>query len=354
MKAPWLTVTCALALLLAGCASEPQVMRLHGTEGEMSLVFPARETGEVPRYRYMGQLIGDVNFQTVNGSRITARKFLAWVVGLGEHPDERVVLQRPQTGTVDSRGRVLVTDISRNAVFVFDEVGGKLEVWERATPARRFEAPVGITTGRGGEVLVADAELASVFRFSPEGTSLGQFGAGLLTRPTGIARDPARGRIYVADTHEHDIKVFDDDGKLVAIWGRRGELPGEFNFPTHLSFAPNGLMVTDSMNARIQVLDPEGKPTLVFGERGPYVGNLVRPKGVAADDEGNLYVIESMHDTLLIFDAKARLLMPIGGTGPDAGSFYLPAGVWTDSRNRIYVADMFNGRVSIFQFLGGD
>ena len=28
-------------------------------------------------------------------------------------------------------------------------------------------------------------------------------------------------------------------------------------------------------------------------------------------------------------------------------------GVWTDSRNRIYVADMFNGRGSIFQFLGG-
>ncbi|MHB1590155.1 MAG: hypothetical protein ACYCTW_01270 [Sulfuricella sp.] len=32
----------------------------------------------------------------------------------------------------------------------------------------------------------------------------------------------------------------------------------------------------------------------------------------------------------------------------------LAAGVWSDRQGRIYVADMFNGRVVIFQFLGGD
>ncbi|MCL4471142.1 MAG: hypothetical protein ACYC05_11420 [Sulfuricella sp.] len=45
--------------------------------------------------------------------------------------------------------------------------------------------------------------------------------------------------------------------------------------------------------------------------------------------------------------------MPLGGTGKEIGQFYLPAGVWSDPQGRIYVADMFNGRVVIFQFLGG-
>jgi hypothetical protein len=31
----------------------------------------------------------------------------------------------------------------------------------------------------------------------------------------------------------------------------------------------------------------------------------------------------------------------------------LPSGVWVDGRNRVHVADMFNGRVVLFQFLGG-
>jgi DNA-binding beta-propeller fold protein YncE len=71
------------------------------------------------------------------------------------------------------------------------------------------------------------------------------------------------------------------------------------------------------------------------------------------DDEGNLYVVESYYDHLLIFDGEGRLLLPIGGTGKQPGQFYLPAGVWTDTHDRVYVADMFNGRVSVFQFLGG-
>ena len=342
------------AALLAGCATGPMVMQLEGAAGDTPRVFPAPQTQEVPRYIYLGQLVGETNFRPAKGESGTGRKLFAWIVGLLEKPDQPVVLQRPQTGVVDANGRVLVTDVSRNAVFVFDEAAGRLDVWDQASKTRRFAAPIGIAIGREGQVLVADAELGRVFRLAPDGVPLGDFGAGALTRPTGLARDPQRGRIYVADTHAHDIKVFDDDGRLVATWGRRGDGPGELNYPTHLSFSDGMLIVCDSLNARVQVFDSEGRATLRFGERGLYVGNLVRPKGVAADDEGNLYVVESMHDTLLVFDRQGRLLMSLGGTGQDVGKFFLPAGVWVDSRNRVFVADMFNGRIAVFQFLGGN
>jgi len=64
-------------------------------------------------------------------------------------------------------------------------------------------------------------------------------------------------------------------------------------------------------------------------------------------------VVESYYDYLLVFNDKGEFLLPIGGTGSGIGEFYLPAGVWTDDRDRVYVADAFNGRVVIFQFLGG-
>jgi DNA-binding beta-propeller fold protein YncE len=346
-----LACLCAAALL-AGCASEPLVMRLESSQADTARVFPAPQTQEVPRYRYLGQLVGESNFRAASGNRGTARKLFAWLAGLTEQPDQPVVLQRPTTGVVDAGGRVLVTDVSRNAVFVFDEAGGRLDLWEQATKTERFAAPIGIALGRDGELLVADAELGRVFRLAADGTPVGAFGAGQLLRPTGVARDGKRGRIYVADTHAHDVKVFDDDGKLLTTWGKRGGGPGELNFPTHVALSDGMLIVCDSLNARVQGFDPEGRATLRFGERGLYVGNMVRPKG-AADDEGNLYVVESMHDTLLVFDRQGRPLMSLGGTGQDIGRFYLPAGVWVDSRNRVFVADMFNGRVAVFQFLGG-
>lgn len=344
-----------LLVFLGGCATEPLVMRFEATPEESARVFPPPETQEVPRYRYIGQLVGESNFRPANGQqRGAGRKLFALITGLDEAPEQPVVLQRPQSGMVDAAGRVLVTDVSRNAVFVFDEVGGRLDLWERASKSERFAAPIAIASGRDGEFLVSDAELGRIFRLAPDGSPRGEFGAGVLQRPAGVARDAKTGRVFVADTHAHDIKVFDDNGQLLQTWGTRGEREGELNFPTHLTIVNGTLVVVDTMNARVQGFDREGRATLSFGHRGRYVGNLVRPKGVAADDEGNFYVVESMYDTLLVYDREGRLLMPLGGTGTDAGRFYLPAGVWVDARNRVFVADMFNGRVAVFQFLGGN
>lgn len=343
----------AVIAVLAGCAGEPQVMR-YDANGSDGRVWPALPTQEVPRYRYVGQLTGEGNFVEAAAREPGAwRRAWHWLAGLAERAPQPVVLQRPQSGMVDAAGRVLVTDVSRGAVFVFDEAGGRLEVWDSAGEGERFIAPIGIVAGPAGEVWVADAELGAVVRLDARGRPLGRIGAGLLQRPTGLARDAAQRRVFVADTRAHDIKVFDEQGRLIDRWSRRGDGEGELNFPTHLSWAGGTLYVADAVNARVLAFDEAGQPRAQFGRRGLYIGNLVRPKGVAADDEGNVYVVEGLHDHLLVFDAQARLLMAIGGTGTDVGKFFGPAGVWVDANNRIYVADMFNGRVVVFQFLGG-
>jgi DNA-binding beta-propeller fold protein YncE len=264
------------------------------------------------------------------------------------------VLQRPVTGASDEHGRIYVTDASRQAVFVFDEKGGELLVWDKAQGLTSFVSPVGIAPGPDGQVFVADAELGFVARLDRAGNPVGQIGKGILKRPAGVARDPAQRLIYVADTYAHDVKVFDERGRLARVIGRRGDAKGEFNYPTHLSFARGELYVTDTMNSRIQVFSAGGEVLeRSFGTRGLNVGDLVRPKGVAVDNEANVYVIESYYDHLLVFGRNGEFLLPIGGTGQETGRFFLPAGVWVDSRNRVFVADMFNGRVVVFQFLGG-
>jgi DNA-binding beta-propeller fold protein YncE len=341
------------ALLLAACASGPQVLRLDISPedaGSNGRVWPAPQTQEVPRYRYVGQLVGEANFQSAGGQQPSAWR-AAWklITGLTEREPQTLSLQRPQAGVVDAQGRVLVTDVSRGAVFVFDEAGGQLQLWQQASAGQRFVAPIGIAAGRGGRVYVADAELGRVAVLDAQGRPQAEIGAGVLQRPTGLAFDPAQARLFVADTTAHDVKVFDEAGRLIDRWGR----PGELNAPTHLAWSQGVLYVADTLNARVLAFDELGQPLRQLGRRGLYIGNLVRPKGVAADDEGNVYVVEGLHDHLLVYDQQAQLLLSIGGTGAEVGKFYLPAGVWLDTRNRVFVADMFNGRVVVFQFLGG-
>lgn len=349
-----LSAALLMTLLLGACAQAPSVMRLEIGGVDTGRVWPSTTTSETPRYRMVGQLLGESNFSTSADGRTGFSKAVRWIVGLDDRSPNPIALQRPQSGMVDQARRVLVADISRQAVLVFDEAAGRLSVWERASRRARFVSPIAIAASADGQVLVTDADLKAVFRLSQTGEPLSEFGAGVLQRPTGIARDPVSKEVFVADTHAHDIKVFADDGRLLRTIGRSGSESGEFRYPTHLALANGTLYVTDTMNARIQAFDLNGTPIMQFGQRGLYLGNLVHPKGVAVDSDGNIYVVESYHDHVLVFDRTGRFLMAIGGTGKANGEFYLPAGVWTDRDNRIFVADMFNGRVVIFQFLGGD
>jgi DNA-binding beta-propeller fold protein YncE len=342
-----------LTLLLQACAVAPKVMVYHpdGEAPESLLVWPA--VPEAARFEYAGMLLGEANFTTVKGSGDgAATRLLRWIAGLGRGKLVVRQLIRPQSGVVDDAGRILVTDAGRQAVLVFDEMQAKLEVWEDAGEGASFQSPVGIAVRSDGRILVADAELGHVIVLAGDGTPVGSIGKGILQRPTGLSVNPADGEVYVSDTGAHDIKVFGSDGPWLRTIGWHGTAAGAFNGPTHLRFDGDHLYVTDTFNARIQILKANGEPAAVMGERGLYVGNLVRPKGVTTDRDGNVYVIESYYDHLLVFDADGKLLLPIGGTGREIGQFFLPAGIWSDNADRIFVADMFNGRVVIFRYLG--
>lgn len=336
-----------LAFCIAGCAGPATIMHYeHADEGYR---WPAAP--DVARYTLVGQLTGEANFSTPAAGNF-GKRVLGWLVGLTGIGTEPVVMQRPQSGFADADGRIYVTDVSRAAVMVFDQPAGKLLVWRAAGQTARFDTPVGIAPGPDGEILVADAELKIVVRLNHDGEPIGGIGRGVLTRPVGVARDAVRGRIFVADSQAHDVKIFSDAGELIGHVGSRGEGAGQFNGPTYLTYAGDHLFVTDTLNSRVQIFDADGVFVREFGRRGLFVGDLPRPKGVAVDTRGNVYVVESYYDHLLVFSGKGELLLPIGGSGSGIGEFYLPAGVWTDHHDRIYVADSFNGRVMIFQFLG--
>lgn len=343
-----------LAFLLLSCAQSPKQMSYYVEDPAQLSEVLWPDLPEIPRYRYAGQLLGEENFVAPEGDKPGALTTVwKWIAGIGseaEAPDRSLV--RPQSGMV-SGSRIYVTDVGRGAVFVFEKSTGELFIWDQADRGSSFISPIGITMGSDGSILVADSELHRVVRLSADGKTLGSFGEGMLTRPTGIVRDAVNKRIYVVDTRDHDIKMFDDDGSLIDIIGQRGDGPGEFNAPTHIALSGNRLYVTDTLNARIQVMGLEGEPLSVIGKRGLYLGNLTRPKGVAIDADDNIYVVESYYDHLLVFDKDGEFLLPIGGTGNDIGQFFLPSGVWNDDMGRIYVADMYNGRVMILQFLGG-
>lgn len=301
-----------------------------------------------PRIRYIGSISGP---EDIGYKRGFFRK--VWDFIRGEADDEHIV--RPMAVAVDGRDRLLVADTKRGRVHIFDRSKRSYD-FLRGSKWDTLRLPIGLAVDGKDHIYVADGELNKIFIFRPDGKFDRMLDTSTwLKRPSALAIDRARQRLYVVDTPAHDIKIVDlASGKLAGTIGRRGSEAGEFNFPTFLALDRNGrLAVTDSMNMRIQIFDTEGRRVSVFGKHGDGSGDFSAPKGVALDGEGHVYVSDAGFDNVQVFDETGRLLLFWGTSGQEPGKFWLPAGMLIDARNRIYVADSYNNRVQIFQYLGG-
>jgi len=304
---------------------------------------------EQPRVRYVTTYRGIDDFKT--------RKMPRWKTLLlgAEDPSSRPsdVMVKPYGVAVSRLGRVYVADTVARRVFVFDPEAKAVSFVGESGPGK-LAKPVGVAVDGEGKVFVADATVNRVFGYDLKGQLAIAIGReGDLDSPSGLAVDRERNLLYVADAKKHHVLCYSTvDGSAVRTIGRRGGGPGEFNFPTNLTVNRSGrLYVADTLNFRIQVFNPDGGFLGEFGIQGDTPGTLNRPKGVGVDSEGHVYVADSSFNNFQIFDAAGQLLLYVGTGGTEPGEFILPAGLCIDDRDRIYVADQGNARVQVFEYL---
>lgn len=91
-----------------------------------------------------------------------------------------------------------------------------------------------------------------------EELSIGGEAYEMLSRPTFYIVDK-QSNIYISDSQDQSIKVFDANGSFVRAIGRQGEGPGEFSYVGRMAFMPDGrLMVPDARANRLSFFDPDG------------------------------------------------------------------------------------------------
>jgi DNA-binding beta-propeller fold protein YncE len=207
-----------------------------------------------------------------------------------------------------------------------------------------------------GKILFTDSKLNKIFQFQPGNKELRILNDSiLLEQPTGIAYSIVNKQIWVVETKMHRINVLNEKGEIIKQIGRRGNAPGQFNFPTYIWIDKLGtIYVVDAMNFRIQLFDTNGEFISYFGEIGDATGYLSRPKGIATDSFGHIYIVDALFHTVQIFDRSGKLLYVFGSKGQEKEQFWMPTGIYIDNRNFIYVADSYNSRVQVFQLTFGD
>lgn len=163
-----------------------------------------------------------------------------------------------------------------------------------------------------------------------------------LVAPQGVAVD-REGNIYVSDSTEHVIVVFQPEKKRLRLMGDRD--PEKVLVPLGLSIAnkQNMLLVASSGTKKVVGYDLNtGAPRLA-------IGGFERPVSVAVDEvRGRIYVTDSKKSELKAFDLSGRYISTIATAGSEDHQLFSPGQVALDRQGNIYVADTFNFKVKVF------
>lgn len=314
-----------------------------------------------PRIRYLSELKGEP--RAVQPA-IPAKKKQSWMdrlAGLQQVDYQKPVLVRtlmkPYGVVVDSRGRIYAADTYVGAVFIFNLDTHQVDFIRNGLEAR-FKTIIGLAIDDNDRLFVVDADLRQVNVFDANHKLESAFGSDVLERPTGAALDTENRLLYVVDTAKNHVAVFDADSfKLLHTIGTGpkrdvDEDPGVLLKPTMVALDHDGnVYVADTLNNRIQIFDADGHFVSMFGKPGDAPGTFQRPKGIAIDADGHVWVADSSLDRIQIFDKEGHLLAYFGEAGTLPGQFGLPTGLFIDKQNRVIVAEQLKGRLQIFRYI---
>ena len=196
--------------------------------------------------------------------------------------------------------------------------------------------PIQDTTGR--DYSSDAAVIAPERQWGGPGAGDGQF-----AEPRGLAVD-GRGNLYVADTKNSRIQVFDPTGRFLRAFGHKGGGNGELNEPCGLAVGSDGeVWVADTWNHRIVHFSAEGQFRAAFGDPDK---SLFGPRAVALS-RGSLYVSDTGNKRIVRFDRDGKKTGEFGGAGNGPGQFVEPVGIAVDAAGNLVVADTGNHRVQV-------
>jgi sugar lactone lactonase YvrE len=302
------------------------------------------------------------NDKTVRNFQGNAQKKSGWMDRLAGTQSSDEIFKRPFSLiqpygiAVDSKGAVYIADQKVGAIFIFDTETHDVDMIKNSVHAHLGRI-IGLAMDDNDRLFVSDPGLRHVIIFNKEHKAEDVITEGVVS-PGGLALDTRNRLLYVADAELDQILVYDADTlKLVrkmGTAGRKHELtsPGDFSKPAGVAVDPEGnLYVADTWNNRIQIFDADGNFISSFGKAGDGPGYFSRPKGVAIDGDGHVWVADGMQDRVQVFTKEGQLLISFGGHGLLPGQFQGLVAIAIDKRNRVFTTEIYPGRAQQFQYV---
>ncbi len=221
-------------------------------------------------------------------------------------------LNFPSGIAIDNNGNVYVSEVNR--ISKFDGEGNFLTRW----PAMGCE---GIDTDNNNNVYVVSNSNTQqkVRKYDSNGTLIVEWGSygngnGQFNSPRDVAVNKNLGRIYVMDSGNYRVQIFDLDGNFLNKWGDSSLFGGYLGpFGIAINQATGDVYVANTGQLKVQKFDLNGNFLLGWGTSGKNEGELRWPRGIDVDNNGNVYVADTDNERIQKFDSSGNFIMAVQG-----------------------------------------
>jgi sugar lactone lactonase YvrE len=345
----------------AKTAPAPTGPRYPATFDTSKLVWPGPPN--IGRIKYLSYFAGmKIDYTPAEKQPKKKQGWMDRLAGAQEKDEKQILkdfpfqLIGPYGIAIDSKGDVYVADQRVGAVFIFNT-----ETRDVQMIRNRYEASFGLINGvaidDSDRLFVSDGKMHRILIFNTKHEVENQIKDDLVD-PVGMAIDNDNRLLYVVDTQQDQVLVYDVDRlKLLRRIGTGGKnhfltTPGDFGAPSNVAVDKEGnVYVTDTMNNRVEIFDADGNFISLFGKHGDGPGDFARPKGIAIDSDGHIWVADQIQDRLQVFNREGQLLAFVGGHGTYPGQFDALVGVAIDKQNRVFTTEQYPGRMQMFRYI---
>ena len=257
-------------------------------------------------------------------------------------------LKRPYGIAVCDNGDIVVAEFGADCVTIVNKEGEKVRSFgTRGTKEGQFTYPRGVAVTNDGHILVTDEHRLQKLTFDGvfvQSVGSSESGRGQLqfNYPMGITVHPTTGLVFVADSYNNRIQVFNSDLTYAHSITLHGDK--QFNSPYDVSLDSDGCVyVAEWGNNCITKLTTTEEYINRFGSAP---GKLYFPSSLTINN--NLVYVSDGNHRVSVFDTKGTFLHCFGEYGSGEGEFNHPYGITTDTFGKLYVSDFYNNRLVVY------
>lgn len=159
-------------------------------------------------------------------------------------------------------------------------------------------------------------------------------------RCTKMGLDKRNNLLFLSDGANSNIKIFSLRGDYLGLFPLDTNKAKPLSIPGKTAFDDHGrIYLLDSINGCVQVYNDQREYEFSFGKLGTCLGDFARPIAVSVNKKGNIYVLDRLLSVIQIFDPKGQVLGVIKDTeSPDGLQSTDPFDMVMDNQGVIYIS----------------